>query len=372
MRQAPHRSTRAWLRWTALGLASVASVACSTFDDQKVDYRSAKQANTLEIPPDLTQLSRDTHYVAPGASVTASSMNKAPVAATAPHNNNAKEPSLRIEKAGSQRWLVVNQAPEKLWDGLRDFWRDNGFTLVQEQEKLGIMETEWAENRAKLPQDFIRATVGKVFDSLYSTGERDKFRTRIEANAQGGSDIYISHRGMIEVYRNEKKDGTIWQPRPSDVELEAEFLRRLMLKLGTAPEQAGQLLAQKSTMPAANMTNVNGQTTLSVHEGFDRAWRRVGLALDRSGFTVEDRDRNQGIYFVRYVPSEDKSKEEKPGFFANLFSSKKTADNQPQRYRIKIAASGNNSNVLVLNEQGTADTSNNGNKILQLLADDLK
>ena len=257
------RTALACARWTLIGLSAVAAVGCSVLEEGKVDYRSAKKVSNLEVPPDLTQLSRDSRYLVPGASVTASSLQQQaqvqPAASVAVVPTDAK---LRIERAGSQRWLVIDRAPEKLWEPLREFWQESGFNLALEQEKLGIMETEWAENRAKLPQDIIRSTIGRVFDSLYSTGERDKFRTRIERNAQGGSEIYISHRGMIEVYTSDKKEQTVWQPRPSDVELEAEFLRRLMIKLGTAPEQAKAVLAAGTQPQAAKTTTLNGVPTL--------------------------------------------------------------------------------------------------------------
>ena len=145
---------------------------------------------------------------------------------------------MRIERAGTQRWLVVNRSADELWNPIREFWQENGFLLALDQPNLGIMETDWAENRAKIPQDFIRNALGKVFDSLYSTSERDKFRTRLERTASGGTEIYISHRGMQEVYSTSTKDQTVWQPRAPDPEIEAEFLRRLMVKLGVPQDQA--------------------------------------------------------------------------------------------------------------------------------------
>ncbi len=367
LRPAALNTALACARWSVIGLAAVAAVGCSVLEEEKIDYRSAKKASNLEVPPDLTQLSRDPRYAAPTASVTASSLQ---LQARAAEPAAPARSDLRIERAGSQRWLVVDRAPEKLWEPLKSFWQDSGFNLAIEQQNIGIMETEWAENRAKLPQDVIRSTIGKVFDGLYSTGERDKFRTRIERNAQGGSEIYISHRGMVEVYTSDKKDQTVWQPRASDVELEAEFLRRLMLKLGTSPEQAKAVLAAGTKPSASQLATVNGQPALQVGEGFDRAWRRVGLALDRSGFTVEDRDRTQGLYFVRYLPSEVQGKE-KPGFFASLFGSK-ARETTPQRYRIKVGSDAAQSSVTVLDAQGQPDASPSARKILQLLADDLK
>jgi outer membrane protein assembly factor BamC len=265
--------------------------------------------------------------------------------------------------------LVINRPADKLWEPVRDFWNENGFLLSTDQAALGIMETDWAENRAKLPQDIIRNTLGKVFDSLYSTGERDKFRTRFERNEAGGTEIYISHRGMAEVFDNAQKDSTVWQPRAPDPELEAEFLRRLMVKLGMTQEQSKTLVAAAVAKNTSRTIVVNGQSLVQMDDTFDRAWRRVGLSLDRTGFTVEDRDRNKGIYFVRYVdPAADK---QEVGFFSKLFSPSKT-DAAPLKYRIAVVGDTTTTTVSVLDANGNPDTTGNAARIVKIIADDLK
>lgn len=213
------RPARLFPRLGLLACAAMLASGCSILQEDKIDYKSAQRGSTLDVPPDLTQLSRDTRYVVPGAAVTASGYQTsqttgatAPGAGTAP----AQVGDVRIERAGAQRWLVVDRAPAQLWEPIRSFWQENGFLLDVDQETLGIMETDWAENRAKIPQDFIRSTIGRIFDSAYSTGERDKFRTRLERNASGGTEIYVTHRGMVEVYSSSEKDSTVWQPaRPT-------------------------------------------------------------------------------------------------------------------------------------------------------------
>jgi outer membrane protein assembly factor BamC len=279
---------------------------------------------------------------------------------------------VRIERAGSQRWLVVNRPADQLWGPVRDFWQESGFLLAQDQPNLGIMETDWAENRAKIPQDFIRNAIGKVLRLLYSTGERDKFRTRLERRPDGGTEIYVSHRGMVEVIQaktgTDSGDSTV-AAAPADPELEAEFLRRMMVKLGVPQEQSRALVAAGAAKPTSRVATVNNQPVVQIDEGFDRAWRRVGLALDRTGFTVEDRDRSQGTYFVRYVEPNTNKKE--PGFFSKLFS-RSPAATPPLKYRIAVKSQGESTTVSVLNAQGAAESSANAQRIVQVIADDLK
>ncbi|HSH92018.1 MAG TPA: outer membrane protein assembly factor BamC [Ramlibacter sp.] len=341
--------------------------ACSVLEGEKIDYKSAGRGVSLEVPPDLNQLSRDSRYQVPGGAVTASAFAVGQAAPGAPTATNTLG-DVRIERSGTQRWLVVTRPADQLWGPVRDFWLENGFLLTLDQSSLGIMETDWAENRAKIPQDIVRSTLGKLIDSVYSTAERDRFRTRLERAPNGGTEIYISHRGMIEVYNNKEKDQTVWQPRPADPEVEAEFLRRLMVRLGVPQEQAKALVASGAAKPTSRVATVNNAPVVQIDEGFDRAWRRVGLALDRTGFTVEDRDRSQGTYFVRYVePSADRKD---PGFFAKLFQ--KETSEPPLKFRINLKSQGESTTVSVLNASGVPETSANAKRIVQVIADDLK
>jgi outer membrane protein assembly factor BamC len=363
----------------------------SVIGNDKVDYKGAKKATPLDVPPDLTQLQKDSRYAQPDSNngvATASGYNASRSAAAGDAVIVPGQPSvgtvvptsindIKVERDGNQRWLVVKQTPEQLWPQLTQFWADAGFQLSQELPAAGIMETDWTENRAKIPQDFIRNTIGKVFDSVYSTGERDKFRTRIERRADGASEIYISHRGVQEVLQGAQKETAVWTPRPNDPGLEAEFLAKVMTRLGNGDDKKDAPSVKTAVDSAvvqpqhASLVGTGVDRLVQVDEGFDRAWRRVGLALDRAGFTVEDRDRTTGTYFVRYIDDTVESK----GFFSKLFSwgSTSEADKEAQRYRILVkAGESNTSAVTVLSNDGKAVTTPVGEKILGVLFDQLK
>jgi outer membrane protein assembly factor BamC len=357
----------------------------SMFESKKVEYKSAGKLPPLEVPPDLTQPGRDDRYSVPdvspkgSATFSAYSGERASQGARATTSQEVlpQVDKMRIERAGSQRWLVVPGSPDKVWPALKEFWQDLGFIVNIEMPEAGIMETDWAENRAKIPQDIIRSTIGKVLDGLYSTPERDKFRTRLEKGAQPDTtEIYISHRGMYEIYTNEGKSDTRWQPRPADPELEAEMLRRLMVRLGVDESRAKTMVAEAVQDERARLLPDSAGGGLQVLEPFDRSWRRVGLALDRVGFTVEDRDRSQGVYFVRYVDPEIdvRKKGEDEGFLSRLafWRDSKSDPSKSPKYRIHLKATGDTSLVQVLTAEGGIDRSDTGNKILRLLRDQLK
>jgi outer membrane protein assembly factor BamC len=365
------------LACTAAGCGSVGEF----LSGDRIDYRSqSTKTAPLDVPPDLTQLTRDSRYQPQSGTISASTLQGAPApaaAAAVPVVAPQSVGDMRIERSGDERWLVTKLAPEQVWPQLRAFWQERGFNLVVENAQAGVIETDWAENRAKLPQDIIRNTLGRVVDSLYSTGERDKFRSRLERTANG-SEIYISHRGLQEVYVSAQRDQTMWTNRPADRQLEAEFLSLLMVKLGAKPDEARNVVAAAAT-PApqpARARVIDGQpAALRVDESFERAWRRVGLALDRSGFTVEDRDRAAGTYFVRYADPKNITPQDEPGFLKRLFSFGK--DDKPStsalnRYRIALKGDGDATTVSVLDAQGTPERTEIGQRIVSLLVDDLK
>ena len=355
------------------------------FQGEKIKYKGAGKLPPLEVPPDLTAPSRDDRYAVPdvntygSATLSTYSAERGGAVRAGSTEILPNVAKVRIERAGSQRWLVVPEVPEKVWPVVKEFWQGLGFQVKIEMPDVGVLETDWAENRAKLPDGGLRDLLGKVLDQAYSTGERDKFRTRMERGAEPGTtEVYISHRGMVEVYNSERKDSTVWQPRPADTELEAEFLRRLMVRFGVEDARAKAQLAggDVRTERAKLVRAGTGAGKLELTETFDRAWRRVGLALDRVGFTVEDRDRSKGFYFVRYVDPQidgQTSSDKDKGFLSKLafWKSDKNAI-KAEQYRVLVQEAQSVSEVQVLNKDGKQENSDTGRRILSLLYDQLK
>jgi outer membrane protein assembly factor BamC len=375
----PSKRMRLW----GCAAAVLALAACSSFEipSKKVDYKSAGKIQPLEVPPDLVRPSADDRFLVPdvnpknAATFSAYSRDRSgkPGSASVGSSVLPDVGEARIERAGTQRWLVVKNDPAKLWPVVKDFWQETGFIVNVEMPEAGVMETDWAENRAKIPDGFIRNTLGKLLDTVYSTSERDKFRTRLERGAEAGTtEIYISHRGMEEVYTSAAKEETKWQPRLPDPELEAEMLRRLMVRFGVQDERAkAQLVATGNTIPRATLTR--GQGTLALNEQFDRAWRRVGLALDRVGFTVEDRDRSKGLYFVRYIdPEIDNKSADNKGWLSKLKFWGSSEKPKTEQYRILVKGAEAGAEVNVLSKEGVRDRSETAGRILSLLYEQLK
>ena len=370
-------ASAALLAGAALLLAGCETVSLSS--GKRIDYKSISSGPALEIPPDLTSPQFDDRYTVTTASGAAARDASRPAQESQIAQNQT--PDARVVRAANERWLVVKGTPDQVWNTTRQFWTETGFVLAVEQPTAGIMETDWAENRADIPQDWIRRTTGKFMDLFYTTYKRDKFRTRLERGSEPGTmEIYVSHRGMEQVpttkIDNSSPAAFAWALMPPDPQLEAEMLTRLMVRFGTPQTQAAAAVAGTTTpqQKRARITKAaDGTSQLVVDDSFDRAWRRVGLALDRVGFTVPDRDRSTGLYFVRYSdPEVDMARKDKESGFLSKLMFWKDNTEKPEQYRIKVVDTPPTSIVTVQDPKGEPDRSPSAEKILGLLRDQLK
>ncbi|TFL14279.1 outer membrane protein assembly factor BamC [Pusillimonas caeni] len=363
----------------AAGLGLAVLSGCSTWNqltgrEESVDYRSTvpSAGNPLSIPPDLTQAGSDAHYRAPEGTTTFSQYaqnTQQQQAAGASSNVLPTSDHVRVMRDGNIRWLVVDQAAEDVYPKVVDFWGEQGFTIHTQNPRAGLIETDWAENRAKVPEGWIKSALGSIIDSVFDSGERERFRTRLE-RIDGRTEIYISHDQMVETGTSDNT-GFKWVEGKEDPGLNAAMLARLMVFLGTDIDRAQTLVTQAEN--DANRPQVErpaeDQASLRLNESFDRAWRRVGVAIDSAGFSVDDRDRSSGDYFVRYLDTDTGRKIEQPNFFGRLFGSKGTSE--AEVYRIHVAEQGGASVVSVLDQAGQVDQSDTAKRIISVLGNNM-
>jgi outer membrane protein assembly factor BamC len=383
------------VRILAISLALAWVAGCGTIDKvkgeflpdkKKTDYREASEAPTLEIPPDLTASSIDDGLVVPdiapasgSASLSDYSRERANTQTIRTAAVLPKQDNIRVMRDKNTRWLVIQGTPQQVWPRMREFWLQSGLLIKREDPRIGILETDWAENRADIPQDFITRNISKLFDSIYSAATRDKYRVRLEQGSEPGTtELFLTHRGAEEVVEQSTGSGTIWKPRPSDPELEVEMLRRMMVFFGVEEDKArNQFASREKRVERAELTQgVNGDASLLVKDDFARAWRRTGLALDRVGFTVEDRDRSRGLYYVRYIdPVKDSNAKKEKGLLDkltfNLFSDDEDVQDK-STYLIRLQEQDAQTRIVVLNDKGQPEKSGTAVRILSLLHEQLK
>ncbi len=367
---------------SALLLIGLTACTGSTAGQPKLDYQSQSNRSVkLEVPPDLNNPDQGNLYRLPAGSgaVRASDLEKrrTPAVQQAADSEVLKTvKGVRLERDGSQRWLVVDgKSPAEIWPLLKAFWQENGFDIKSEEPAIGQMETEWAENRAKIPQDGLRRLFDTVgLGGIYSTGERDKFIIRIEQGKNGVSDIFFAHKSMKEVYGDKNKDTTMWQPSASDPNLEAAFLARFMQYLGVDGQQAENALAKNMTLPVANeMAHIEGKS-LTVLGDYGRNWRRTALALDRIGLTVIGQNVERHAFLVKQSPNEsDAVANQKPGLFKRLLGKGK-ADKPAEQPELIVYAEpvANGSRIVLLNKDGSAYAGKDASTLLGKLYSELR
>ncbi|WP_250525993.1 outer membrane protein assembly factor BamC [Caballeronia sp. GAWG2-1] len=359
----------------SLGVSAVFALAgCDTLNDwlapDRVNYKAAETAPALAVPSDLSTADISQRYAAPPKENTlggTAARSVTPAGNTTLGVPTAQDPyGMHVESDGDRRWLVVDgRVPDQVWPQLQEFWTENGFTLKTDSPQTGIMATDWAENRANIPDDWFRKSVGKLIDFAYSSGTRDMFRTQVDRAADGSTDINVTHSAMEEVLTGQDKTSSRWETRPRNPALEAAILVKIMQKFGLTEDQGKKLVTQ--ARPAGAKVAVDsaaGGSTLDLAEPFDRAWLRVGLALDRTNFTVDNRDRAKGLYYVHYSDSMAELKKE--GFFGKLFSSNTPMPTRQFFVNVKPKAD-TLTQIAVVDANGQPDNSSDAQRIVSLL-----
>ncbi|KAF1006219.1 MAG: outer membrane protein assembly factor BamC [Burkholderia sp.] len=340
----------------------------------RVNYKSTGVSPPLVVPKDLTSVPVNPPYTAPPTSAGLGSVPQCAV--TLAGNSTEGQPraqdpyGMHVEQHGDRRWLVVDGCtPEQLWPQLKDFWIDNGFALKTDAPTTGILTTKWAENRANIPDDWFRHTIGRVIDFAYSSGTHDSFCTLITRCADGSTDISITHSAIEEVLTGPHGgDSSRWVERPRNPVLEAVFLAKLMEKFGLTEAQAKQRLtdAQLANALVKVVDTSSGAPTLDLSESFDRAWLRVGLALDRTNFAVDNGDRQKGLYTMHYANSSEELKRE--GLFGKLFCGGAPVAKPGKKFFVRVRASADaKTQVAVVDANGQADHSTDARRIITLL-----
>jgi outer membrane protein assembly factor BamC len=402
-------------RYAVLLMAGGLVAGCGTSSPTQIDYKSDSKSKqvSLAVPPNMIEETSDQRSLPPqGGQTSLSALQQ--VQAKAPVSDLSVVPpvsGMHIQRDGTESWLVLDsKTPDQAWPQIRRFWQEQGFLLVVDQRDKGVMETDWNETHAQINEGLIRDTLSKAMGNSYVASERNKYRTRLEAGPSGGTYVFISQKGMQEALSGPNSESTQWQPKPNDPGLETEYLKRLMASLALADSRttAGDtqsaalspagaqvtpgaatagansaaaktaaenvaLAAQQPTPDQSATSNTSAQytsTELTLGEPYDRAWVRVGIALDRSNFTVDNRDRSRGLYFVRYVDPKDMSSAEQ-GFWSQVFHGK--TEKVAKLYLVNVrAVTPDQTRVAVVDDKGNIDSSGPAKQIMSLVVDQLR
>lgn len=366
----------------AIWMYACSSGVSNLLPDRKVEYKKQKVAELdLEVPPDLTKNTIADTMPVPDSTdaATYSAYTIARENKKMSSGSNEVLPTVanvKVIRDGDQRWLEIQASPQKVWNRVLEFWRENGVPLIEQDPGVGIMKTDWLENRADIPQGFITNLLRKVVDNLYSATTRDQFRVRLESGITSEiTELYLTHRGMEEKVATSvggMDENIVWLPRPNDSGLEAEMLRRIMIYLGVAEQTAKTNIVQAymSTRTRTELEKSNdGSSALLIKSDIDSAWRSVGIALERAGFTIEDRDSTANLYYVKY---DDPERETESGFFSWLAFWRNKKDQKNIQYHLQLKVINNTTKLVVLNSQNQIEISETATRILNLVREQIR
>ena len=332
---------------------------CSTLDnltDTKsiVNYKVNKSVKVLDFPPDLTSPEYDNSFALPsGGVILASSLARNEVGKNQSATNVLPNSSfVRVGGVGSSRWLDVNASADSLWPEIRLFWKSVGITIKRDEPRIGIMETEWAENVAGLPMDYLRSFLGKLGSNGFDAGFRDRYRIRVEKISDKKTRIFLTHKGAEKLVSSQ---GSGWELRPSNPELEAELLNRLKAHLQGDTKVSTRKTAIKNSISnvasVVSLVTQEGHPLLQVHDTYQRTWILTGIMLDRMSLVVEGKNQAAGIYKVKYQ-GDDVDATDKQGFFSRLLSRRKTLLSLGMDYQVHVQKSGKASVIRITDKDG--------------------
>ncbi len=354
--------------------------------DNSLEYKKSRQAEeNLELPPDLKSGNFDDALDVPPLeggttySEYAGGRTQRQQVATAGAVLPAVE-NVELRRSGDSRWLEVQATPNQVWPKVVAFWREQGILLVEQNPSVGVMKTDWIDNRAEIPQDFLTRMVRKVADGLYATSTRDQFSVRMDAGTKAGTtEVHLTHRGMeekLETGTLGDAKRSVWQPSGTDAGKEAEMLRRLMLFLGVPEKKAAAVVAAPASAPrsgsGARLVGEGAGQVLVIPEEFRRGWRTTGAALDRAGFAVEDRDMTRGVYYVRYQDADAGAAGQKRSLGDRLAFWRKSDIDRVKQYQIKVEGNDTETRVSVLDPGGGKDAAASAGRILARLKEEMR
>jgi len=300
------------INYLTIILVSFLTVSCSKITDpvkniglgnRVVNYQADEKVDSLIIPPDLTAPSSQGAFT----EVTEVSDDE---------NVIKRVQNVEVMRDKYRRWLVVDLPPNEVWRLSKEFFRSYNFKINKENQKIGILETDYLEIETVVPDKSlgaIRAGLAKVLKTQYGLPIADKYRVRIEPiEGQNKTEVYLTLSSIGEVVSGSMK---LWQPREKDVEIETEMLLTLMVFLGNDRSEA---IDKIQSNEASNETTAlvetaeNGYASLIYPYDKEQSWSYLGWALDELNIDITDRDPIEGSYFINKKPD--------TGYFSRLLN----------------------------------------------------
>ena len=339
-----------------------------------INYYSDKSVTSLEVPPDLTSPEYENSFRVREFAKDIS-MNTVNLTNTVDIIENKQKvfdvpANISIKTSGTRKWLEVDKNSEVLWNLSKQFLRENGFVIDKSNKKIGIMETNYLENKPEIPaasMGWIRSMLASQIDNVsYTLPSVDSYKIRIEPINDIKTEVHLSLSSMAEVITGYGKDETtLWQHKERDVALETEMLYKLMLYFGSDSAVAREKIinAQKeSQLVIKKDKDINGYTKLIFNFGIEDTWDNVSWALNNMNLDIEDRDIKEKSFYINIARTSDQ------GFFTKIFGD----DAVKKVFRLSLRFNSNQETELVfydVSEKNEEETKQFSNDLMQEISE---
>jgi outer membrane protein assembly factor BamC len=327
--------------------------------DKRTEYKKSDSLPELEVPPDLTSQSINDSMAIPNEPASMTQLQQQRAAAAAP----------AAAAAGpDEQWVAVRQPRADMWPKLRAYFGGKGFPIEVDDAELGVLETGWGAPQAA------------------GGTQRYKFRVFSEPGATPDITVlFISSQRQI-VSKGED-GGAQWLDQDADPaadRLVAGELNQLLNGSGATPVAAAGSAAPVAPAPAAAsdvpasaapaapapqqpLAEIrdagDGRIMLALPDEYSLAWPRTDQALQRGGLFIEGKDEAKGLYRISYFKA---SEEEKKSWLSKM---KFWGDDEAkgQAYQISLTGVGKRTEMIVMNDDGEWDSSEDARRILTIV-----
>jgi len=310
----------------------------------KINYYGDKSVNSLEVPPDLTSPDYENSFrireFVEDIDVNVVNLSNANEIIEKNQKVLAVPTDITIKRSGTRKWLIVEKDTEAVWSLSKQFLRDYGFVINKINKETGVMETNYLENKPKIPSStmgwFRSALESKIDNVSYTLPSVDSYKIRIEP-IEGGkkTEVHLSLNSMAEVITGSGKDETtLWQYKERDVNLESEMLYNLMIYLGSDAANAREKIIEAQTeskLIIKNETDINGYAKLVFNFGIEATWDNIAWALNDLNVEIESKDVKEKAFYIRAARTSDK------GIFTKMFGD----DAVRQVFRVSLKSTNN-------------------------------
>ena len=303
-----------------------------------VNYEVDENVDSLIIPPDLTAPSSQGAFtkvikVSEGSDVLKRVQN------------------VEVMRDKYRRWLLVDLPPSEVWALSKEFFRSYGFQIEKENQKIGLLETDYLEIETKVPEKSlgaIRTALAKALKTQYGLPIADRYRIRIEPTAKTSeSEVYLTLSSIGEVVSGSMR---VWQPREKDIELETEMLLQLMLFFGNDRADAISKIqsnVEDKKVDVSVVLSETGFSSLVFPFEKNESWKLLGWALDELNVDVDDRDPIEGSFFINVAIDK--------GFFSKIIAT--STNNKTYQLILKADSKSQTRVIFVdLNEENNEKT----------------